>query len=77
MYNVNELDVVIPMYNLIGHNDNYSKTSDSSWQYYRDDPNVNITGFKSFKFQIIITGKTPAAGNTKNVKKAVPLKYFK
>ena len=77
MYNVNALDVVIPMYNLKGHNDNYSKTSDSSWQHSRDDPNVNITGFKSFKFQIIITGKAPAAGNTKNVKKAVPLKYFK
>ena len=64
------------MYNLIGHSDNYSKTSDSSWQYYRDDPNGNVTGLKSFNFQIIITGKTPAAGNTKNVKKAVLLKYF-
>ena len=34
----NEVSVVTPMYNLIEHIDNYSKTSGSSWQYYRDDP---------------------------------------
>ena len=49
------------------------KTSESLWQYYRDDPNDNITLFESFKFQIKIKGKTPADGNTKDVKIEVPL----
>ena len=31
---------------------------------------------ESFKSKIRITGKTPAAGNTKDVETAVPLKYL-
>ena len=46
------------------------------WQYYRDDPNDNITQSGSFNYKIKITGKTPAAGNTKDVETAVPLKYL-
>ena len=69
-------DVVMPMYNLIEYSDNYSKTSESLWQYYRDDPNDNITQSESFKYTIIITGKTLAARNIKDVKIAVPLKYL-
>ena len=60
-------------YNLTEYSDNYSKTSGSLWQYYRDDPNDNITQSESFKYKFKITGKTPAAGNTENVKIAVPL----
>ena len=30
------------MYNLIEYNDNYTKTSVSLWQYYRDEPNNNL-----------------------------------
>ena len=33
----------MPMYNLIEYSDNYSKTLGGLWQYYRDDPNDNIT----------------------------------
>ena len=33
----------MPMHNLIEHSDNYSKTSGSLWEYYKDDPNNNIT----------------------------------
>ena len=33
----------MPMYNLIEYSDNYSKTSGSLWQYYKDDPNDSIT----------------------------------
>ena len=66
-----DLDVVIPMYNLI---DNYSETSSSLWQCYRDDPNSNIVNSESFKFKISITEKTPAVGNTKENKIALPLK---
>ena len=31
----------MPMYNLIKYIDVYSKTSESSWQYYRDEPALN------------------------------------
>ena len=40
--NAQDIDIVMPMYNLIEYNDNYSKTSGSLWQYYKDDPNDNI-----------------------------------
>ena len=63
------------MYNLIEYSDNYSKTSGSLWQYYKDDPNDNITQFQSFKSKIKITGKTHAAGNAKDVEITVSLKY--
>ena len=61
------------MYSLIEYSDNYSKTSGSWWQYYKDDPNDNIVQYESFKSKIKITGKTPATGNTKDVEIIVPL----
>ena len=64
------------MYNLIEYSDNYSKTSGSLWQYHRDYPNDNETQSESFKYKTKITGKTPTAGNTKNVEIAVLLKYL-
>ena len=67
-------DVVIKAYNLIEYSNNYLITSGSLWQYYRDDPDNNITESGSFKYKIKITGKTPADGNTKDVKIVVPLK---
>ena len=36
--NAKDIDVVITMYNLIEYSNNYSKTSRSLWQYYRDEP---------------------------------------
>ena len=63
------------MYNLIEYSDNYLKTLGSLWQFYRDGQNDNITESESFKYKIKIAGKTPADGNTKDVKIAVPLKY--
>ena len=62
------------MYNLIEYSGNYSKTSGSWWQYYKDDPNNKITRSESFKSKIKITGKTPADGITKDVEIFVPLK---
>ena len=44
------------------------------WQYYRDEPNDNLENSESFKSKIKITGKTPAAGNEKDVEIMVPLK---
>ena len=69
-------DVVMLMYNLTEYSNNYSKTSGNLWQYYRDDPNDNTARSESFKCKIKITGKTPDAGNTKDVEKTVPLKYL-
>ena len=69
-----DIDIVMPMYNLIEYSDNYSKTSASLWQFYKDDPNDNITQSQAFKSKIKITGKTPPAGNTKDVEIIVPLK---
>ena len=71
-----DIDIVMPMYNFIEYSDNYSKTSGSLWQYYKDDPNDNITQSESFKSKINITGKIPAAVNTKDVEIIVPLKYL-
>ena len=42
----------MPMYNLIEYSDNYSKTSGSLWQYYKDDPNDNFTDSESFKSKV-------------------------
>ena len=39
-------------------------------------PNDNITQSESFKYKIKITGKTPADGKTKDVERAISLKYF-
>ena len=73
--NAQDIDIVMPMYNLIEYSDNYSKTSGSLWQYYKDDTNDNITQSKSFKSKIKITGKIPAVGNTKDFEIIVPLEF--
>ena len=62
----------MPMYNLIEYSENYSKTSGSLLQYYKDDPNDNIANSESFKCKIKITGNIPADGNTKDVQIIVP-----
>ena len=66
----------MPMYKLIEYSDNYSKTSGSLWQYYKDEPNDNLTDSESFKSKVNIAGSTPASCNKKDVKIIVPLKYF-
>lgn len=45
-------------------------------QYHKDDSNNNIANFELFKLKARKAGRTTAPGNTKNVKIAVPLKYF-
>ena len=37
-----DIDIVMPMYNLIEYSGNYGKTSGRLWQYYRDEPNDNL-----------------------------------
>ena len=73
----------MPMYNSIEYRDNYSKTSGSLWQYYRDEPALNNAGAPVnfpgnnalFKFKQKITGSTGDYG-TKTVQIMVPLKYL-
>ena len=55
--NAKDIDIVMPMYNLIEYSDNYSKTSGSLWQYYRDEPNDNLRDPESFKSKLKITKK--------------------
>ena len=64
--NAKYIDIVIPMYNLIEYRDNDSKTSGGLWQYYRDEPNDNLTDSESFKSKIKITGNNLADGNVKD-----------
>ena len=84
--NAKDIDIVMPMYNLIEYSDNYAKTTGSLWQYCKDIParNANdgeIIAFDannltdSFKFKTKITGQTGNDG-TKDVKIIVPLKYL-
>ena len=66
--NAEDLDFVIPMYNLLEYSKNYSKTSASFWNYYRDEltddtndnngPNKNVINSKSIKYKTSITGST-------------------
>ena len=36
IHNAKNIDIVMPMYNLIEYRDNYSKTSGNFWQYFKD-----------------------------------------
>ena len=71
-----DIDIVMSMYNLIEYSDNYSTTSGSLWQYYKDEPDNNLADSESFKSKVKLTGKTPADLNTNNVEIIVPLKYL-
>ena len=81
--NAKDNDVVMAMYNLIEYSNNYSKTSGSLWQYYRDEPALNnadaLADFPantlSSKYKQKIRGSTSDDG-TKNVEIMVPLKYL-
>ena len=74
--NAHDIDIVMAMYNLIEYRHNYSKTSGRFWQYYKDDPNDNLTDSESFKSKVKIIGNTPNNRNTKNVEIIVLLKYL-
>ena len=64
--NAKDIDIVIPMHNIIEYSDNYSKASGSLWKYYIDKLNNKTK----------ITGKAPGASNKKDVEIMVPLKYL-
>ena len=84
--NFKDTDIVMPMYNLIEHSDNYSKKSESLWQYCKDMSAANNNGHTAdfngsnpsdlFKFKTKITGQTNNNGIIYNIEIMVPLKYL-
>ena len=74
--NAEDLDVVMPMYNLLEYSQNYRKTTGSLWNYYRDEPsNPLSSNSESFKYKTSIVGKTPADNDSlTNAKLVLPLK---
>ena len=89
--NPEDLDIVIPTYNLLEYSDNYFVTSWSLWKYYRnevnDDENENdnannrinnnktITS-KPFEYKARLIGSTPSNNNISDAEVVVPLKYL-
>ena len=66
--NAEDLEIVMPMCNLLKYSKNYSKTYASLWNYYRDEltdetndnngRNKNVINSKSFMYKTSITGST-------------------
>ena len=52
-----DIDVVMPMHNLIEYSDNYLKAFANLWQYYKDEPNDNLADSESLKFKVKRTGR--------------------
>ena len=65
------LDIIMPMYNLIEYSDNYSDTSGNLWQFKRGEQNMNnrnpanvtTTDSWSFKYKLSLIGESTAANN--------------
>ena len=76
--NAEDLDVVIPMYNLLEYSKNYRKTTCSLWNYYRDEPsNPLASNSESFKYKTSIVEKTPQNNDSlTNAKVVTPLKHL-
>ena len=76
--NAEDLDVAMPMYNLLEYSKNYRKTTGSLWNYYRDElSNPLSSNSESFKYKTYIVGKTPENNDSlTNVKLVISLKYL-
>ena len=82
--NTEDLDVLMLMYNLLEYSKNYSKTTGSFWNYYRDEPNsgtnnninYSIKDSKSLDYKASITGKLEVNNTEKESEIVVPLKYL-
>ena len=85
--NAQDLDVAMPMYNLLEYSKNYIKTTGSLWNFFRDEPNSstdndNITHSilysESFDYKSNFMENGVTQNNlTKNdVKVVVPLKHL-
>ena len=90
--NAEDLYIIMFMYNFLENSHNYSITSGTLWNYYRDDVNNDIkennnfgnyrinniktTSTKSFEYKIILIGSTADDDNTLDEKVAFTLKYL-
>ena len=82
--NAEGLHVVMPMYNLLEYSKNYSRTTGSFWNDYRDEPNsgannsinYSIKDSKSFHYKTSITGKLEGNNTEKEVEIVVSLKHL-
>ena len=79
------LDITMPMYNLIEYSDNYQDTSATLYQYKRDEPpeanaiaDLTVDNSSSFKYKISLLGNPVVDNNIarRSVKVVVPLKYL-
>ena len=79
------LDITMPMYNLIEYSDNYQDSSATLYQYKRDEPpeanavaNLTVNNSSSFKYKVSLLGNPVLDGNItkRSVKVVVPLKYL-
>ena len=79
------LDITVPMYNLIEYSDNYQDSSATLYQYKRDEPpeddgvaDLTADNSSSFKYKVSLLGNPVVANNIAriNVKVVVPLKYL-
>ena len=74
------LDITMPMYNLIECSDNYQNSSVTLYQYKRDEPpeddvvaDLTADNLNSLKYKISLLGNPVVANNVKIV---LPLKYL-
>ena len=86
--NAEDLDIVMPMYNLLEYSKNYKKTTWAFWNSYRDEPNeesigggnaaikYSIRNSKSFDYKTNITGTLEGDNTEKEAEIVVPLKYL-
>ena len=82
--NAEDLDIVMPMNNLLEYSKNYRKTTGSLWNYYRDEPargavgniNYSINDSKSFDYKTSITGKLEGNNVEKDDVKIIALLKF-
>ena len=82
------LDIIMPMCNLLEYSDNYADSSASLYQFKRDEQNITNAGIPngvttdnstSFKYKSIHSGESTADGANrkfKDTKIVVPLKYL-
>ena len=79
------LDIVMPIYNLIEYSDNYQDSSATPCQYKRDEPpeanpiaDLTVNTSSSFKYKVNLLGNRDVVGGIVrlNVKVVVPLKYL-
>ena len=79
------LDIVMPMYNLIEYSDNYQDSSATLYQYKRDEPqevnaidDLTVDNSNSFKYKVSLLGNPVVSDNItkRSVNVVVPLKYL-